>query len=852
MRAFLVRAAALALIIAPLQAATAQSGSNDVSSLLQAITPRALGPTNMGGRISNIAVYEKEPRIFYVATASGGLWKTTSGGIKFSPVFEYERTVALGAVTIDQDNPDIVWLGTGEENSRNSTSWGDGLYKSTDGGKTWAHMGLKGSRHISQIVLHPKDKNTIYVGALGTLWGPNEERGLYKSTDGGKTWTKILHVGNQTGVIDLVVHPDKPDMMLVGMWQRNRLPYRWESGGPESGLHRTTDGGKTWTKVTKGMPAGDIGRIGLSAFRKNPNLVFATFENREGGVFKSTDFGNSWEKMNSLNPRAFYYSTPYVDPNDENLIYLPAVNFHYSTDGGKTFRVMQMDIHVDHHAIWVNPADSNHIIIGNDGGVAQTRDKGATWEHLNNMPIGQFYAIGFDMRKPYWVYGGLQDNGTWGGPTQSHRGQVTFADFNFINGGDGFHAQVDPSDWRIVYAESQGGAINRHNIETGESRSIRPRAPQGETYRFNWSSPIVISPHNPHTIWFAGNKLFKSVDRGDNWQVVSPDLTTAEPDKLRNRGGVTPEDTGAERHCTIVTISESPMRANLVWVGTDDGLVHVTQNGGHTWENVTENIQGVPKNTWVSRVAASRYKLGRAYVAFDGHRNNDYNSYLYVTEDFGKTWKSIGSSFGEDHSVYAFAEGTINEDLLFAGTELGLWVSIDRGESWTRVHKDQGFPTVRVDDLAIHPRDHDLIIGTHGRSIWLMPIGALEQLTAKNRESDVFLCKPNAVYNFGKIYSGWFEGDRFWGSPNTQPGGYIYYYLKSETSEKVEVTVDTPGGANVGRLTGEGKAGLNMVRWRPGGRNAAQLTTGDLIVTLKVGEKEYKTTLSYENLTSGN
>ncbi len=815
---------------------------------LQGIVPRALGPTSMGGRVSNLAVYEKEPRIFYVATASGGLWKTTSAGIKFEPVFQYENSVALGAVAIDQDNPDVVWIGTGEENSRNSTSWGDGVYRSTDGGKTWAHMGFKSSHHIANIMLHPTNKNIVYVGVLGKLWGPSDDRGVYKTTDGGKTWNKVFSMPNQnTGVIEMIMDPRKPDTLMAAIWEKKRLPYYFESGGVGSGLYKTTDGGKNWRKIIKGLPDSKMGRIGLSQFAKNPDVIVASIESeKDRGVYKSTDNGESWTFLNNLNPRPFYFSMPKIDPQDEQRIYLPAVNFHYSEDGGKTFKVNNMNIHVDHHAIWIDPKDNNHLIIGNDGGVAVSRDRGVTWEFLNNLPIGQYYAVGVDMRRPYWVYGGLQDNGTWGIPTQTNKGYVSYADSRFINGGDGFHAQVDPTDWRIVYAESQGGALVRHNIETGDRRFIRPRPPQGETYRFNWSSPILISPHNASTIWFGGNKLFKSVNRGDTWIEASPDLSTNDPEKLKRGAGMSPENTGAEVHCTIITISESAVKPGVVWVGTDDGNLQLTQDDGKTWTNI--KVPGVPANTWVSKVAASRHALGRAYVTFDGHRSNDFNSYVYMTEDFGQTWTKLSDGWPENHVAYCITEGLKNPDLLFVGTEMGMWMSLDRGAKWTKFHQKQGFPTVRIDDMIIHPRELDLVVGTHGRAIWIVPISALEQLTPQAREADVFLCRPTDAYKFGNSFEGWFEGDRTWTSPNTQPGTTIFYHLKEKSEEKVEVLIKTASGEQVARLAGTSNAGLNSVRWVARGARNVVLTTGDYLVELKVGEKTFTTTLRYEDL----
>lgn len=855
--------AAVVLLLMPVLGLAQQPSTAEI---LKAITPRNLGPTSMGGRISELAVYEKEPRIFYAATASGGLWRTNNGGITYDCVFQYEETVALGAVTVDQDNPDVVWVGTGEQNSRNSTSWGNGVYKSTDGGKTWSHMGLADTKHISKIKIDPRNKDVVYVGALGHLWGANEERGLYKTTDGGKTWSRILYVNDKTGVIDMVVHPTRPDTMWVAMWERMRLPYRWASGGPGSGLYKTTNGGRDWKKITEGMPEGDIGRIGLDVYRKNPNVLVATIEastpgegwrrTATGGFFKSTNGGESWTKQSNQNPRPFYFSMPRIDPNDENRVYVPAVNLHVSDDSGKTWRNMPITIHVDFHAMWIDPKDSNYLLVGEDGGVALSRDKGEKWEHQNYLPIAQFYAVGVDMRKPYWVYGGLQDNGTWGVPTQTNKGFVAHYDARFINGGDGFHAQVDPSDWRIVYAESQGGAVNRHNIQTGESRSIRPVAPpaaegqQREVYRWNWSTPFIISPHNPHTLWLGGNKLFKTVDRGDNWTVMSPDLTTNDPEKQQSRGGVTPEDTGAERHCTIITISESPRKAGLVWVGTDDGNVQLTRDDGKTWENVTGNFSGVPRHTWVSRVVASRYDTARAYVTFDGHRNNDYKPYIFVTEDYGQTWAPLHEGFG-DESVYVLVEGRQNSNFLAVGTEMGLYFSLDRGKSWTKYHKDNGFPTVRVDDMTIHPRDGDLVVATHGRAFWIIPVSALEQLTPSEMEKDVALLRPAPMYGLGKVFGQWYEGDRTWQSPNTQPSGQIYYYLKSATEEKVQVEVFAADGTSMGTVDGKGEAGLNMVAWRPRGRAAFNLTTGQYRVVLRVGEQEFTTSLSYEDV-SGN
>lgn len=825
----------------------------------------------MGGRVTDLAVYEKESRIFYVATASGGLWRTDNGGMTFRPVFERENTVSIGSVAIDPNNPDIVYVGTGEGTSRNSNSWGDGVYKTTDGGKTWANIGLRDSKEIHRVRINPKNSNVVFVAAMGHLWGPNEERGLYKSVDAGKTWKRVLYVNARTGASDLAIDPQNPNNMLTSMYEHMRYPYNYISGGPGSGLWRSTDGGERWRKVTKGLPAkGELGRIGIDYFRKNPKIVVATVEtsyadknpdgtekrnNEFAGSYRSTDGGESWTRTSATNPRPFYFSVPRQDPLDENRWYIPNVSLHYSDDAGKTFRVMRTSVHVDHHAMWINPTDSNHMIIGEDGGAAQTRDRGLTWEHLNYMPIGQFYSVAFDMRKPYWVYGGLQDNGSWAGPTQTVRGSVAFWDWYGIGGGDGFQVQVDPNDWTTVYSESQGGAVQRID-QSGKTsgRGIRPPRPPGvpaSQHRFNWNTPIELSPHNSRTVYVGGNRLWKSVNRGDSWVAISPDLTTNDPEKLKaGTGSVTPEATGAENYCTITTVSESPMKAGLIWAGTDDGQLQVTQDGGATWTNVTANVPDLPKNTWCSRVTASKYDEGRCYVTFDGHRSDDYNPYVYVTDDYGKTWKKLNSGLPNGDSSYVIREGEKNKNLLFLGTEMSLWISLDRGENWSRFRAG-GFPTVAVHDVKVQPRDMDLVIGTHGRSIWTLPIGALEEMTPENLDKDVVLTKPAPVYQFGRMTGGqqgaW-DGDRVLRFPNTQPGTLIAYYLKADVAGDAKVKITNAVDETLAEFTGSNKKGLNVVSWRPG-RGNRQVQAGEYKVTLSVGGKDYITSVRVEDVT---
>jgi photosystem II stability/assembly factor-like uncharacterized protein len=834
-----------------------------IANMLAPLTARSIGPVNMGGRIMDIAVYDKAPRIYFVASASGGLFRTDNAGLSFTPIFDRESSISLGAVAVNQSNPDDIWVGTGEQSSRNSIAWGDGVYHTTDGGKTWQHMGLRDTRHISEVLIDPRDPNTILVGALGRLWGPNPERGMYKSTDGGKTWKLVLYVNENTGVIDIARDPKNPNNLLAAMWNRRREPFDFVSGGPGSGMYRSTDGGSTWNRVTKGLPNQQLGRIGISYFHDDPRIVTATIEhgalpgepvrneqgavrNFGGGIYRSTDGGQSWTRVNNRNPRPFYFSRPEQDPVDPNRIYLLEVNLGLSTDGGKTFTTMPNRVHSDYHAAWINPNDPYQMLVGTDGGIYETRDQGKTWEMHNKMAIGQFYAVAFDMRKPYWVYGGLQDNGSWGHPTQSIRGGVAFYDTVSLSGGDGFHVQADPEDWTTVYSESQGGAIQRIDLKNGGGRSIRPR---GEGLRFNWSTPFILSPHNSKTIYVGSNKLFRSNNRGDTWEAISPDLSTMNPNKQRpGKLSTTPEDTGAETHCTIITISESRRTPGLIYVGTDDGLVWVTRDGGQSWTELTPNIKGVPANTWVSRVLASKNVEGRVYVTFDGHRSNDFKPYIFVSEDFGKTWTSLAGGLPDWDCLYVVTEGEKNPDLLFLGSEMGLRVSMDRGQSWTKYRGN--FPTVAVHDLKIHPRELDLIIGTHGRSIWTMDVNGLEGMTKEQLAKDVALARPQTVYSLGRVGSPWFGGDSLLLTPNSQPGTRVFYYLKQPVSGDVKVKISSADEVLSDTLNGTNNAGMNAVSWngRLGGRN---VPPGDYRVTVIAGDKEFVTSVKVEDL-SGN
>lgn len=837
------------------------------SAITRALVPRSIGPVNMGGRITDVAVYEKDPRIIYVASASGGLWKTVNGGTTFFPVFEREGSISLGAVAVDPNNPDVVWVGTGEDTSRNSVAWGDGVYKSIDGGKTWKNVGLKESMHVGDIYVDPKNPDTVYVGALGRLWGSNPERGLYKTTDGGKSWNQILKSDENTGVIRIEPHPKDTRTFLVVLWERRRFAYDFISGGPGSALLKTTDGGKSFKKITKGIPSGTIGRIGLQYCRTKPNVLYATIEHKPappkpeekkdekmpatpapqarmngGGTFRSDDGGESWKQVNTLNPRPFYFSLPIVDPNNPETVYLWGANWYKSVDGGKTFKSQPGNVHPDFHDIWINPNDSNWILAGHDGGLSQSRDGGVTWDHLNGMPLAQYYAVAVDQRKPYWIYGGLQDNQCWGLPTQTSTGGVSFFHTVSLGGGDGFYCQVDPQEWWTVYSESQGGSMVRTDLKSGAARSIQPRI-QGERLRFNWNTPFMLSPHNGRTIYAGANKLFKSVNRGDSWVAISPDLTTNDPEKLKaGQRSVTPEATGAEMHCTIVTVGESPIKPGLLYVGTDDGLVHVSQDDGKTWTNLTPNIPDLPKNTWCSRVRPSKWVEGRVYATFDGHRNNDFKPYVYQSNDFGRTWVKLHESLPEGDSVYVITEGLQNPNLLFLGSEMSLRVSLDLGKTWGRVRNT--FPTVAVHDLLIHPRDGDLVIGTHGRGLYTLDVTGLEALTETALKADVVLGKPQTVLNIGRTTGSEWEGDKLFVARNTQPGTKIFYHLAKKPGT-VKLKVTSADGARSVELTPTSEVGLNVVTWN-GRVEGRTVIPGDYRVVLTVDGKEYVSSVRVE------
>ncbi len=848
----------------------AHSQTDPLATAVSNFEFRPIGPAIMGGRIADIAVVESKPQIFYVGAATGGVWKTVNHGTSWEPLFDDQPTASIGDVTLAPSNPNVVWVGTGEPQNRQSSPWGNGVYRSTDGGKTWRHQGLEETRHIARIVVHPRNADVAYVAAVGHLWGPNPERGVYRTQDGGSTWELVLFVDEHTGAIDLAMDPSDPNTLFAAMYQRQRTGWGFNGGGPGSGIYRTLDGGNTWVELTTGIPEGDKGRIGLDVYRRDGNIVYATIEadtrdpnrrfgggapqpqrERKSGTYRSTDRGETWERMSGTNPRPMYYSQIRIDPNNPERIYVLGTRLEVSDDGGRTFRNDgARRIHVDHHALWINPADSDHLIIGSDGGVAATWDGTNHWRMFDNLPLGQFYQIGVDMRDPYYVCGGLQDNDSWCGPSRTltiHG--IRNQDWYEVWGGDGFYNVIDPDDHTIVFTESQGGNLGRYDVNTGEKTRIRPiPGPRSDgdderTYRFNWNAPVVMSSHNSATIYFGANVLMRSRDRGHTWEEASPDLTKQlDRTELEIMGvmGSHPmmsANDGISTYGNITTISESPFSADVVYAGTDDGNVQRTSDGGHTWTDLTANLRGVPANTYVSRLVASRHAAGRVYATFDGHRNDDYAPYAYVSEDDGRRWRPIVSGLPDGWSVNVIVEHHRNPNLLFIGNEIGVYLSVDRGTTWVRL--EGNLPTVPVDDIVIHPRDNDLILGTHGRSIWILPnITPLEQLTPEvlARATHLFPVSPVTMYS---LQGDWPFPGATYSAPNPTVGAQIRYYLQHDLAaiqpmaagdngdpnagaatpadtndaETVTITILDSDGETIRKLEGPGTKGIHDVAW---------------------------------------
>jgi len=894
---FVLLLAAVALAGAPTLAAPlaapAAPQAVDGAALFEDLQWRNIGPANMAGRVTDIEAVEDDFTTVYVGAASGGVWKSTNAGTTWTPIFEDYGTANIGDIAVFQPDPDIVWVGTGESCVRNSVGWGDGVYKSVDGGATFINVGLADTQHIGQVLTHPTDPDIVYVAAQGHLFAYGGERGLYKTVDGGATWEKLtngLPDDGRTGATDLVMDPRDPDVLYVAMWQRLRQPHRFDSGGPDSGIYKSTDGGASWRKLTEGLPEGDIGKVGLAIARSNPDVVMAIVEHGfqpaeriEGdeineatgrpemvvnpdyddmsklgtGIYRSEDGGGTWEFVNRYNYRPFYYSHIYINPQDDEVVYVLTGSGQISLNGGRTFARSMGGISGDFHALWSNPSDPEIFYVSNDKGAYVTYDDGETFIMFDNMDVGQFYAVTADMRDPYYVYGGLQDNGNWGGPSNSrdYNGILTDHWFKF-HSGDGFHTTVDPNDWRTVYTESQGGNIRRldavfRQVGTGitpdrqsvlnvdeflpeqEESEDEQQAFGGfggnglprEEFRFNWSTPLILSPHRSSTLYYGGNHVFKSTDRGDTWRIISPDLSYNDPETTDpESGGLTRDVTGAETHATVITIAESPIQPGVLWAGTDDGRVQLTRDDGDEWTDMRPNISGVPRGLWVSRVAASHFAEGRAYVTFDGHRSDNFDAWVFRTDDFGATWTNIGAGL-PDKPVYVIVEDDRNPDLLFVGNELGVWATVDGGRRWTRL--DNGLPTVPVYDLIVHPRDGDLIAATHGRSVWILDdISALQQLDTEVLASDAWLFDSKVATQWRGISRGATRGHKLFmgrnpltiqqrdpgNSPSELSNSAALHFWVRDAGE-VTLTVSEVDGEQQFETTIDAHAGINRYFW---------------------------------------
>ncbi|GHC53158.1 hypothetical protein GCM10008083_16410 [Ulvibacter litoralis] len=784
--------------------------SQDISmDLLKDLKPRNIGPGGMSGRVTAIDVVTKDPKIIYVGTASGGLWKSESGGIKWRPIFDNEATSSIGAVAIQQSNPSVIWAGTGEGNPRNSLNGGYGIYKSLDGGKNWELMGLEKTRHIHRIIIDPTNPNIIYAGAIGSPWGEHPERGVFKTIDGGKTWTKILFTNNKSGVADMVMDPTNPNKLLVAMWEHKRDPWFFKSGGEGSGLFVTHDGGETWEQRTDtdGLPKGELGRIGIAIAASKPNIVYALVEAKKNALYKSEDGGFTFKKVNDnddIGNRPFYYSEIYVDPENENRVYSVFTYVNVSEDGGKKFTQLMPaygvdnGVHPDHHAWWIHPTDGSFMMDGNDGGLNITHDGGASWRFIGNLPVAQFYHINVDNDFPYNVYGGMQDNGSWRGPAYVWKSQGIRNDYwQEISFGDGFDVISDPDDSRYGWSMSQQGYVSRFDYLTGNNYTVRPTHPDPNVkLRFNWNAAINIDPFSSHTIYFGSQYVHKSLDKGLTWKVISPDLTTNDPEKQKQSesGGLTLDATGAENHTTILVLEPSPVEQNMLWAGTDDGKVHYTQNGGTTWIDVSNNLKGLPSGSWIVQIKASNKNKGEALLVANDYRRFNYTPYAYRTTNYGKTWTRIVKEGDALSFALCIVEDPIEKNLLFLGTDDGLYVSINAGTSWKKW--THGFPTVSVKDLVIHPREHDLVIGTFGRAAWVLDDIRPLRAIAKNKSvlaSDMQLFDPPTAYQaaYQQPTGSRFGADAIFNGENRGYGAALSYYFQKKATPKTNSEDET-------------------------------------------------------------
>lgn len=818
-------AALLALTFAASPLAGQQATAAAITEAdLQAFAPREIGPAVTGGRVADLAADPDNPSVIWVASASGGVWKSTTRGQTWQPLTDDLPVSAFGAVALAPSNPDIVYIGSGEQNNRQSTNWGNGVYRTTDGGASWTHLGLDETRHIGKIVVHPGDPDVAWVAALGNLWTASPERGVYRTTDGGISWQKVLHIDEYTGAVDLQLDPSNPDVLYAATYQRLRRAWGFNGGGPGSGIHKTTDGGDTWVELTNGLPAGDKGRIGIALAASNPQVLNALVEHADDalqGTYRSEDGGASWTRVNELNIRPMYYSEIFIDPTNPDRVYTMATNSHRSRDGGRTFDEIavrptyDVGVHADQHALWIDPNDPAHLYMGGDAGVHESYDYGDTWRKLNNFAISQFYAIGVDMRTPYNVYGGLQDNHSFVGPSETRRwAGIVNDDWQQVGFGDGMYWQPSPFDTTVAFGTSNGGSYFRLHTLTGNMLDVSPREPEGEEYRFDWTSPAMMSMHDPSTLYVAGNHFFTSRDLGSSW-TVSADLTRQiDRDTLTLMGvrgadlTISPND-GTSSFGEAVTLDESPVDPRVLWVGMDDGNLQVSRDGGASWSEVSRNVPGLADGTYVGRIMASSQGPGVAYAAFDAHRDGDFAPYLYRTDDYGESWTALHEGLPTG-SLLSLVEHPDNPDVIFAGSEHHLFVTTNAGRDWAKV---PNLPTTPYDDLVIHPREKDLVIGTHGRGIWILDAAhPFAEWTTAVTEADAHLFQvPEAtLFMYWKDTS--YRADAEYAGQNPVDGVEVTYRLGDGSGDAV-LRVTNAAGEVVRELLVPSDAGVHRVNW---------------------------------------
>ncbi len=821
------------LILLSVLSATSMAQKLDMEKL-SAMRPRSIGPAGMSGRVTSIDVVRETPKVIYAGTASGGIWKSESGGLNWDPIFDKEKVISIGAIAINPNNPDEIWAGTGEGNPRNSLNGGYGLYKSIDAGKTWNLLGLEKTRNIHRILINPQNTDIVYIGAIGSPWGDSEDRGVYKTIDSGKTWEKILYIDEKTGPGDMIMDPENPKKLIVGMWEHRRWPWFFKSGGEKSGLFITYDGGKNWKKLSSkdGLPEGNLGRIGLAVAPSDGDRVYAWIESEENAMYRSDNGGENWRKVavEGIGNRPFYYADIFVDTKDPDRIYSLYSGVSKSEDGGLSFQAFMRGIHPDHHAWYIHPDNPDFMIDGNDGGMAITRDRGATWYMVKNLPLGQFYHINVDMDLPYHVMGGLQDNGSWRGPGYIwQRGGINNMYWDNLMGGDGFDVVPDSSDNRFGYAMSQGGSVGRYDALTGHSKSIRPTHPEGKSLRFHWNAAIAHDPFDETTIYYGSQYVHKSTDKGNNWEIISHDLTTNDPEKQKydKSGGITIDATGAENHTTIIAISPSPVQRDVIWVGTDDGNLQLTKDGGKTWTNLTSKLKDVPECSWIPQIQASSHNAGEAWVVINNYRRNDFKPYLFYTNNFGKSWEQKT----DESQIWGYnlcvIQDPVEPNLVFLGTIYGMYFSIDKGSTWTKW--TNGYPNVSTMDMVIHPREHDLVIGTFGRAIYILDdirplrhladqgVGILDKKIHAFDIPDAYMVNQKSAPGYYSPGHGDFNGE------NRSSGAVISYAVKNiikrERTSRDDQTDNTERMTRM-QATGGGRAGMQGMGRIQGGADS--------------------------------